>query len=132
MKLLTNDLYEGAWLLSQGIELSRMWLDRSGKKVVVFEFTGEDVLTFQNQYKNGKAEVNVVKLKSALREMKDRMFWLIKNEELHSPTQVNQDESKELVHCHRPNLHGFGGGIQTQRSRIGGNYAGITEKVYQR
>lgn len=100
MRLLTNDLYEGAWLLSQGMELSDLWLDRSGKRIVVFEFMGEDVLKLQSRYKEGKAEVNVVKLKSSLREMKDRMFWLLKSKEL-----------------------------QTQRLREGGNYAGVTQEI---
>lgn len=103
MRLLTNDLYEGAWLLSQGMELSDLWLDRSGKKVVVFEFTGEDILALQNRYREGRAEVNVVKLKSSLREMKDRMFWLLKTKELQ----------------------------QTQRSRQGGQYAGATQSTIQ-
>lgn len=98
MRLLTNDLYEGAWLLSKGIELADLWVDSQGKRSVIFEFNGENVLELQCQYKQGRAEVNVVKLKSSLREMKDRMFWLLKSKEL-----------------------------QTQRSRKGGEYAGVNE-----
>ena len=82
MRLLTNDLYEGAWLLSQGVELSDLWMDDKARRAVVFEFAGENVLVLQNEYKKGKAEVNVVKLKGALRQLKDKMFWLLRTKEL--------------------------------------------------
>lgn len=100
MRLLTNDLYEGAWLLSKGMELVDLWMDDKTKRAVVFEFHGENVLGLQNEYKRGEAQANVVKLKGAIREIKDRMFWLLKNKE-----------------------------INKERLRKGGNYVGVTQKV---
>ena len=100
MRLLTNDLYEGAWLLSQGVELSDLWMDDKARRAVIFEFAGENVLDLQNEYKKGKAEVNVVKLKGALKELKDRMFWLIRTKEVNPPKceafgRVNETQSRK-------------------------------------
>lgn len=82
MRILTRDLYEGAYLLSRGMELKEIWKDgNNGKKSVVFEFMGDDVDLLRKDYQIGKAEVNILKLKSSLNELKDRMFNILRNKE---------------------------------------------------
>lgn len=82
MRLLTRDLYEGAYLLSQGMELKEIWKDgNNGKKAVVFEFAGDNLELLRKDYQIGKAQVNILKLKSSLNELKDRMFSLLRSAE---------------------------------------------------
>ena len=82
MRLLTRELYEGAYLLSQGMELKEIWKDgNNGKKSVVFEFAGDNVDILRKDYQIGKAQVNILKLKSSLNELKDRMFNILRNQE---------------------------------------------------
>lgn len=90
MRLLTNDLYEGAWLLSQGIPLEKVWhagnpstgSGLSGRKTVVFEFVGEKAKELLEEYRKGKALGNVVRFKEAQERMKDRMFSFIRESEI--------------------------------------------------
>lgn len=79
MKILTTDLYEGAWFLSQGMELSDLWMGGNGKRAIVFEFVGDHVEGLKEEYKRGKAQANVLKLKESLNELKDRMFLLLRD-----------------------------------------------------
>lgn len=82
MRLLTRDLYEGAYLLSQGMELKEIWADgNNGKRSVVFEFVGDTVEVLRKDYQLGHAEVNILKLKSSLNELKDRMFSILRTKE---------------------------------------------------
>lgn len=81
MHLLTTDIYEGAYFLSQGMELNKLWLNgKNGKRSVVFEFIGPQVELLRTDYQKGRANANVVKLKQSLTELKDRMFNLIRSE----------------------------------------------------
>lgn len=82
MRLLTNDLYEGAWLLSQGMELANLWIDGNGKRSIVFEFIGDRLEGLKEEYKKGRAQANVVRLKVALRELKDKMYGLLREKNL--------------------------------------------------
>lgn len=91
MRLLTNDLYEGAWLLSKGMTLANLWMEANGRKSVVFEFEGESIDGLKEEYKRGKAQANVVRLKVALRELKDKMYGMLRekaNLPNHSPIGV--------------------------------------------
>jgi len=78
MRLLTIDLYEGAWLLSKGMELANLWMEPNGRKTVVFEFEGESIEGLKEEYKRGKAQANVYRLKVAMSELRDRMYALLR------------------------------------------------------
>ncbi|MBI3265945.1 MAG: hypothetical protein HYZ67_02685 [Chlamydiae bacterium] len=78
MRLLTNDLYEGAWLLSRGMTLVNLWMEANGKRTVVFEFEGTSIEGLKEEYKHGKAQANVYQLKVAMSELRDRMYALIR------------------------------------------------------
>lgn len=82
MRLLTTDIYEGAYLLSQGMQLEKLWqnghVNGGSKRTVVFEFTGPQVELLRKDYQRGRASANVTKLKQSLTELKDRMFNLIR------------------------------------------------------
>lgn len=82
MKLLTTDIYEGAYLLSHGMELNKLWLNgKNGKRSVVFEFMGNQLELLRKDYERGNASANVVKLKQSLTVLKDRMFDLLRTAE---------------------------------------------------
>ena len=81
MRMLTTDLYEGAYLLSQGCELADIWIDeKHPKKSVIFEFRGEDLEVFRKGYRLGHAKANVLRLKASINEIKDRMFALLREQ----------------------------------------------------
>ncbi|MCK5707805.1 MAG: hypothetical protein KAI43_09135 [Candidatus Aureabacteria bacterium] len=83
MRILTTDIYEGAYLLSQGAVLDNIWLDQNKpNRSVIFEFMGEDVLVLRKKYQKGQASANVLRLKTSLNELKDRMFSLLRENRL--------------------------------------------------
>ena len=56
----TQDIYEGAYLLTLDANILNVEVFPENKRLVCrFTFTGTDLLTAQNKYYNGKAEVNV-------------------------------------------------------------------------
>lgn len=81
MRLLTNDLYEGAWLLSKGLELRDLWVSENAKRSIVFEFIGNELGGLKEEYKKGKAQANVLALKRSINELKDQMFLLLRDKE---------------------------------------------------
>ncbi len=82
MHILTTDIYEGAYLLSQGMQLEKLWLNgKNGKRSVVFEFIGPQVELLRKDYQKGRASANVTKLKQSITELKDRMFSLLRTAE---------------------------------------------------
>jgi hypothetical protein len=82
MRILTTDIYEGSYLLSKGMKLEKLWLKGNDpKRSVIFEFAGPDAELLRNDYLKGDASANVLKLKQALTELKDRMFTLIRARE---------------------------------------------------
>ena len=83
MRILTTDIYEGAYLLSQGAALENIWLDQNKpSRSVIFEFIGENVLVLRKKYQKGQASANVLRLKTSLNEIKDRMFSLLREEKM--------------------------------------------------
>ena len=78
MRLLTTDLFEGAYLLSQGMELNDIWTDTNGKRSVIFEFSGSNIEVLKSKYRQGEAQANVLTFKRSLNELKDRMFCLLR------------------------------------------------------
>lgn len=82
MHILTTDIYEGAYLLSQGMQLEKLWQNgKNGKRSVVFEFVGPQVELLRKDYQKGRAMANVTKLKQSLTELKDKMFDLLRTVE---------------------------------------------------
>ena len=80
MRLLTTDLYEGAWLLSQGVELVSLWMDQNHKRSIIFEFSGAEVEHLKQAYQRGQAKANVIQLKQSINVLKDRMFEKLREE----------------------------------------------------
>jgi hypothetical protein len=120
VRLLTNDLYEGAWFLSQGMELSDLWMDGNAKRSIVFEFIGDRLEGLKEEYRKGKAQANVIQLKRAMSELKDRMFWLIRNKELNPPKCARPSD------CEAIGVGAFGG-VNQSRLRKGGNHVWSTQ-----
>ena len=82
LRLLTTDLFEGAYLLTQGMELRDIWTDTNGKRSVIFEFSGTNIEVLKNKYRQGEAQANVLTFKRSLNELKDRMFCLLREHKL--------------------------------------------------
>ncbi len=83
MRLSTTDLYEGAYLLSRGIKLEKIWQDNERRKrAVVFEFEGECLCELREKYIQGRARANIFKFKNSITELKDVMFNLLREKEL--------------------------------------------------
>lgn len=97
MKLLTADIYEGAYFLSQGMQLEKLWLNgKNGKRSVVFEFEGPHVELLRKDYEKGKANANVTKLKQSITELKDRMFDLLRTAETERRTNYEQQSAIQV------------------------------------
>ena len=70
-----KDLYEGAYLLCRGLELTDLTiLGSNGSKLAIFKFTGKRVHRISEEYRRGSATVNVNLFKLMMNELKDRMF----------------------------------------------------------
>ena len=83
MRILTTDIYEGAYLLSKGMTLKNIWEDsKQLKKSVVFEFEGNNIEILKKAYLKGQAKANVIRLKTNLNELKDIMFNLLRDKRL--------------------------------------------------
>jgi hypothetical protein len=80
MRLLTTDLFEGAYLMSCGMELRDIWTDTGDyKRSVIFEFGGDDIELLKDEYRKGNASANVLEFKRSLNELKDRMFAILRD-----------------------------------------------------
>lgn len=95
MRILTTDIYEGAYLLSEGMELKNIWEDKTKRKrSVVFEFNGNNIEVLKSAYLRGRARANVLKFKNSVNELKDIMFNLIRDNEL----RLKKGERENEVH----------------------------------
>ena len=76
MRVTTQDLYCGAYILSKGGALERIELTegRNGRPSVTFIFTGDQVETLSQEFQSGKANTNVASFKVAMTHLKDVMF----------------------------------------------------------
>ena len=94
MRLLTTDLFEGAYLLSQGMELNDIWTDEgvSRRGLVVFEFNGDNIELLKDNYRKGRASANVTAFKRSLNELKDRMFGMLREKRIERQNQGGRDE----------------------------------------
>lgn len=72
MRLKTNDLYYGAFLLSGGGRLEGFDVEDLGsRRKIFFEFSGDQLQTLSKEYLSGGATANVRELKGALKHLKD-------------------------------------------------------------
>jgi hypothetical protein len=77
MRVSTQDLYYGAYLLSKGSSLADVQLGeggRRGRPSITFVFTGENLEDLSNEFKSGQAVTNVASFKVAMTHLKDVMF----------------------------------------------------------
>ena len=82
MKITTNDLYCGAYLLSKGGRLAEIIMNHShGRQSCLFVFTGPDVLSLHEDFLSGSAIVNLREFKAAMLHLKDTMFSYKRQEE---------------------------------------------------
>ncbi len=95
MRLLTTDLFEGAYLMSCGMRLNDIWTDQGDyKRSVIFEFGGDDIELLKDEYRKGNASANVLEFKRALNELKDRMFAILRDKRS-SCAKASEDRLKE-------------------------------------
>ena len=88
MRLVTKDLYEAAYLLSKGMKLSKVL---GSNKSVLLIFEGNNNLdVLKNKYREGKAEANILKFKSQMRDVKDIVFSVLRE---------IKTENKEVSYC---------------------------------
>ena len=70
-KIKTSDLFCAAYLLTRGARLTKVLRDYESKGRYAFEFQDPHILGFTNDYVAGKAQANVLELKSSLKHLKD-------------------------------------------------------------
>lgn len=75
-RLITQDLYLGAYIMSKGGVLEDVQLTggRGNRPSVAFVFAGEDVDALSREFQSGQANTNVASFKGALTHLKDVMF----------------------------------------------------------
>jgi len=76
MRVSTQDLYLGAYILSKGgyLEEVKVTEGRGGRPSVTFIFSGSEVLTLSREFQTGKANTNITSFKAAMIHLKDIMF----------------------------------------------------------
>jgi hypothetical protein len=93
--LSTENLYLGAFALSQGAELKRVVLSRSnGRTTAVFELEGQDVETLVRTYWEGSAIVNLAQFRESLEGLKDRLFEALRENETRRRQDHDQDDRR--------------------------------------
>jgi hypothetical protein len=76
MQITTQDLYCGAYLLSNGDRLdgTKLIRGRGNRPLVSFIFSGPEIEEHSRKYQNGQATVNVASFKIAIEHLKDIIF----------------------------------------------------------
>lgn len=75
MQIKTKDLWQSAYVLSEGGELENVMLDRKGgKKEVIFVFDGPEVEGLAKVFQSGQALCNVTRLRACMFHLKDLIF----------------------------------------------------------
>mgnify|MGYP001561326010 CR=1 FL=1 len=74
MRVLTTDVFCGAYLLAQGAKLVDLLVDRTGSREAgTFVFEGPDVLAHQETYSRGKAVAHVKAIRDGVTELRARL-----------------------------------------------------------
>jgi hypothetical protein len=82
MRVTTQDLYCGAYILSKGGILESVKLEetgRDGRPSVTFILSGVNVGILSNEFQSGKASVNLASFKVAMNHLKDIMFQKLRS-----------------------------------------------------
>jgi hypothetical protein len=77
MRVSTQDLYLGAYLLSKGGYLEEVKVNtrgRGGRPSVTFIFSGPEVERLSREFQTGRANTNIASFKAAMIHLKDIMF----------------------------------------------------------
>lgn len=90
-----RDLFEGAYLLCRGFKLADLTvLGSNGRKLVTFKFTGTGITKISDEYRIGRATVNVALLKFSMKHLKDQMFSRIREIEKKEREQCRKSQNK--------------------------------------
>jgi len=74
MRVLTSDVFCGAFLLSRGGRLVDLLVDRSGRRQAgTFVFEGEDLLAHQAAYSTGEAVATVRSIREGVTLLRARL-----------------------------------------------------------
>ncbi|MGE5581094.1 MAG: hypothetical protein ACM3X9_01000 [Bacillota bacterium] len=76
MRVTTQDLYCGAYILSKGgrLEETNLARGRSGRPFVSFTFSGPNVEDISNEYQSGRAIADMAAFKIAMEHLKDIIY----------------------------------------------------------
>ena len=75
MQIKTKDLWQSAYVLSEGAELENVLLDSSrGKREVIFVLAGPEVEGLAKIFQSGQALCNVTRLRACMFHLKDLIF----------------------------------------------------------
>jgi hypothetical protein len=94
-QLATENLYLGAFALTEGAELKRVVLSRSnGRTTAVFELDGAEVDKLAAAYYSGSAVVNLAHFREKLEGLKDRLFEALRENETRRRQAHDQDDRR--------------------------------------
>ena len=74
MRVLTCDVFAGAYLMTQGARLVDLLVDRTGvRSSGTFVLEGDDLLALQEAYSIGEATARVKDIRDAVTELRSRL-----------------------------------------------------------
>lgn len=74
MRVLTTDVYCGAYLLTRGARLVDLLVDRTGERESgTFVFEGDDLLRLQEEYSRGEAVAKVKAIRDGVTTLRTRL-----------------------------------------------------------
>ncbi|MGE5598037.1 MAG: hypothetical protein ACM3XS_01495 [Bacteroidota bacterium] len=83
MRVTTQDLYCGAYILSKGGCLEEARITGSGQRPsVTFILSGQNVDKLAREFQSGQAMINLAAFKVAMTHLKDVMFSTLRGERL--------------------------------------------------
>lgn len=75
----TRDLWQSAYLLTRGGELTGVEVGGNGSRVAVFIFAGPEVKELAREFQSGQAVCNVTRLRASMIHLKEVMFSRIRD-----------------------------------------------------
>ena len=84
-KTRTQDIYYGAYLLTEGSKLKKVKISGKYNRTIIFEFEAPEISTLMNKYYSGKSLVNVLHLRSSINLLRDIVH-----------DKLNENESKRM------------------------------------
>ncbi len=101
----TKDIWQSAYLLSEGGWLVKVAMERrqNKKKVATFILTGQDMESLAQRFKDGQAVCNVKKLKTHVSYLKQIIFGKqeTSEEEATQKTQTGENHHENRPECFR-------------------------------